>query len=109
MSKLSHHLAATVKTSSDDAPSTSYTTSTCFSISLSAIFSSTQYCIVDSGATRHICSNANVFVSLKPISNATVTLPNYIRISVTLFGGIRLSPILLLTSQGCVMCSRVSI
>ncbi|PON43225.1 hypothetical protein PanWU01x14_275680 [Parasponia andersonii] len=76
--------------------STSFTICICFLVSLSAIFSSTRSWIVDSGAPRHICSNANAFVSWKPLTHATVTLPNHTPISVSLFGDVKLSPLLIL-------------
>ncbi|KAL5547625.1 hypothetical protein UlMin_002856 [Ulmus minor] len=52
----------------------------CFSVSLNPIFSSNQFWIIDSGATRHICSQTNAFISLHPIHHTTVTLPNHSQI-----------------------------
>lgn len=37
---------------------------------------SVQLWIVDSGATRHICSQANLFVTLDPIDHTTVHFPD---------------------------------
>ena len=52
--------------------------------------------IVDSGASKHICFNANSFLSLKPITNSRVTLPNNVSILVSLCGDVRLSSQLIL-------------
>ncbi|KAL5551859.1 hypothetical protein UlMin_002035 [Ulmus minor] len=52
----------------------------CFSVSLNPIFSSNQFWIIDSGATRHICSQTSAFISLHPIHHTTVTLPNHSQI-----------------------------
>ena len=67
MSTFSTHLASSVKPNNDhqDALNASYNTGICLSISLNPIFSSTQLWIVDLGATRHICSSATTFVSLR--------------------------------------------
>ncbi|KAL5540434.1 hypothetical protein UlMin_044950 [Ulmus minor] len=98
MSMLSSHLVTSVKTTPDqrDVPAVSYTTGICFSVSLNHVFSSTQFWIVDSGATKHICSNAAAFICMRSIQNSTVTLPNHTRIPVSLSGDIRLSSILIL-------------
>ncbi|PON52071.1 hypothetical protein PanWU01x14_211860 [Parasponia andersonii] len=84
MYMLSTHLVASAITTSNDtsAPCTSYAIGICFSASsnvstsLNAILSCSRHEIVDFGASRHICSNANAFVSLKSLSNSIVTLPN---------------------------------
>ncbi|KAL5556239.1 hypothetical protein UlMin_038475 [Ulmus minor] len=62
----------------------------CFSVSLNPIFSSNQFWIIDSGATRHICSQTNAFISLHPIHHTTVTLPNHSQILVHFVGDVKL-------------------
>ena len=96
MSMLTHHLASFSTGSSSSSASNAVSAGTCFSISLNPIFSSTNYWIVDSGATRHICYKAALFHSLRPISNSTVTLPNQTSISVSYIGNVSLGPNLLL-------------
>ncbi|KAL5565662.1 hypothetical protein UlMin_028826 [Ulmus minor] len=83
MTMLSTHLTTTdAPTSHYDSPSaTTYSAGTCFSVSLSPIFSSTCFWIVDSRATRHICSNANLFIALRPVQNSSVTLPDHTRLT----------------------------
>ena len=95
---LSTHLTTTVApTSHHDSPSAiTYSACTCFSISLSPVFSSTCFWIVDSGATRHICSNANLFIALRPVQNSSVTLPDHTRLAVAFSGDIQLCNKLLL-------------
>ncbi|XP_068661644.1 uncharacterized protein [Aristolochia californica] len=50
----------------------------------------TQFWIVDSGATRHICSLAPAFISLHVVSHTTVTLPNHSQILVHFAGDVKL-------------------
>ena len=59
-------------------------------MSLSPLFSSNQFWIVDSGATQHIFSQASVFVSLHPIHHTTVTLPNHSQILVHFASDVKL-------------------
>ncbi|KAJ0097721.1 hypothetical protein Patl1_29149 [Pistacia atlantica] len=56
----------------------------------SPLFSSNQFWIVDSGATRHICSQAGAFVSLHSIHHTIVTLPNHSQILVHFAGDVKL-------------------
>ncbi|KAL5812533.1 hypothetical protein ACOSQ3_027483 [Xanthoceras sorbifolium] len=70
-------------------------TSICLSLSLGAVFSSPHLWIVNSGATRHICSQVQAFTSLKAI-HVTVTLPNHATIPVMYAGDVHLSPVLVL-------------
>ncbi|KAI9196200.1 hypothetical protein LWI28_021913 [Acer negundo] len=95
---LSTHLSSPSK-SGNEAQTTaaaSFTTGTCFSVTLSAVFSSPQYWIVDSGATKHICAIASAFTSLHHIKNSSITLPDHTRISVSLAGDVQISPDLIL-------------
>ncbi|KAL5821159.1 hypothetical protein ACOSQ3_023041 [Xanthoceras sorbifolium] len=97
MFMFSKHLTSSVKDSNDrEASHTSYPTGICFSVSLSDIFSSNHLWIVDSGATRHICSQLQAFISLKAIHHVTVTSPNHVKIPVQFAGDIRLSSNLVL-------------
>lgn len=48
----------------------------CFSTIITSSMVSVQLWIVDSGATRHICSQANLFVTLDPIDHTTVHFPD---------------------------------
>ncbi|KAL5831852.1 hypothetical protein ACOSQ4_017206 [Xanthoceras sorbifolium] len=68
----------------------------CLSFSLNVIFPSSHVWIADSGATRHICSQAQVFISLKAITHTNVTLPNQTKIPVIFGGDVRLSSDLVL-------------
>ena len=98
MTMLSTHLTtSSVKaTEQQDSPSISYLASICLSVSFNSMLSSSFVWIVDSGASRHICCNANAFISLKKISNSRVTLPNNVSIPVSLSGDVKLSSQLVL-------------
>ncbi|KAK0593195.1 hypothetical protein LWI29_032697 [Acer saccharum] len=88
MSMFSTHLSSSAKVT--DASPANCLAGICSSVSLSPLFSSNQFWIVDSGATRHICSQASVFVSLHPIPHTTVTLPNHSQILVHFAGDVKL-------------------
>ena len=93
MTMLSSHLASSIPTpAAQDNATVSYATGTCFLVPLKSVSHSNHFWIVDSGATRHICSNANLFTSLKPIWTSTVSLPNNTKIPVRLYGDIHLTP-----------------
>lgn len=97
MSMLSTYLSSSSNTiDQQDNATTSYIAGICSSISMHPIFSSKDIWIVDSGATRHICSIATAFMTLRIIDNSTITLPNHTQIPVRLSGDIRLSPNLVL-------------
>ena len=87
LNMLSTHLTTSDNSTGHHEPSSTntYSASTCFSVSLSSDFSSTCFWIVDSGATRHICSNASLFTALRLVQNYTVTLLNHAQISVAFF------------------------
>lgn len=51
---------------------------------------------MDSGASRHICSSANAFISMQKLQDATVTLPNGTIIHVDYVGDIQMHSDLLL-------------
>ncbi|XP_031280999.1 uncharacterized protein LOC116139474 [Pistacia vera] len=91
MSMLSTHLSSSAKvTNAPDPAQTNCLAGICFSVSLSPLFSSNQFWIVDSGATRHICSQASAFVSLHSIHHTTVTLPNHSQILVHFASDVKL-------------------
>lgn len=50
-----------------------------------------KYWIVDSGATKHICSSATSFISMRSINNSFVTLPDHTPILVHFSGDIKLN------------------
>ena len=98
MTVLSNHLLSTVNMNASDsssAPSIHHA-GICFSLSLSTLDSYSSLWILDFGASTHICSNANFFVSLKPIQNSLVTLPNGVQIPMSLYGDVQLSADLVL-------------
>ena len=91
MTVLSNHLLFSVNSGSSnmqEIPSYSHSAGICFSLSLSSINSYSRLWIIDLGASRHICSNANFFVSLRPIWNSMVTLPNNVQIPVSMYGDV---------------------
>ncbi|KAK0584459.1 hypothetical protein LWI29_013591 [Acer saccharum] len=95
---LSTHLASSSKSNNELQPTNvaSFTTGTYFSVTLIEVFSSPQYWIVDSGATRLICSIASAFTSLHHIKNSTITLPNHTRIPASLAGDVQINHHLIL-------------
>ena len=93
---LSNHLTSRPPDQLDTA-SASYMTGTCIYVSSNSLLPPSGYWIIDSGASKHMCSNAHAFKTLKPIQRATVTLPNHTSISVTFAGDVHISPQLTLT------------
>ncbi|XP_073307175.1 uncharacterized protein [Primulina huaijiensis] len=75
---------------------TVHTTGICLSTYAHNGLSSPSCWIVDSGASRHICSYASLFNSLQPVTGSTVTLPNHTTIDVKFCGSITLSEYLTL-------------
>ena len=68
MALLSTHLSSTIRANEQpNVPSTSYTTGTCFSVAMSPVLSSPQFWIVDSGASKHVCSYTRAFEFMRPI------------------------------------------
>ena len=89
---LSQHLVASIRTSdSQEVSSTSYAVDICFFAPMKSDFHSTQLWIVDSGASRHICSNASMFLQFKPVRKSIVTLPNNASIPVCLYGDVQIA------------------
>ena len=70
--------------------------SCCFNNSSGCIACSKNSWIIDFGATRHICATKSLFLSLKPLHNSTVTLPNHTVIPVFSYGDIMLNENLML-------------
>ena len=93
MAVLSSHLVSSVVT--HDAPSTSCTTGICSSVSVQPSLISMHW-IMDSGDSKHICSNAKLFLSMRPFQSCAVTLPNKIIIPVHFSGDIQLAKDLVL-------------
>ncbi|XP_068649201.1 uncharacterized protein [Aristolochia californica] len=91
VSMLSTHLSSFAQvTTAPESSTSNCVAGICFSVSLNPLISSPQSWITDSGATRHICSHAPVFVSLYVIPHTTVTLPNNTQLLVHLAGNIKL-------------------
>ncbi|XP_022867150.1 uncharacterized protein LOC111386890 isoform X1 [Olea europaea var. sylvestris] len=85
MSVLSNNLtSSSIVTATDhDKHTTSCAASgTCHSMSMTPIFTDKSIWIVDSGATKHVCSIADAFFILRPINDASIILPNHTRILV---------------------------
>lgn len=93
MTLLSNRMTSTLKVSDhiNDTPVT-YSTGTCFSVSTKTIGSSSSVWLVDSGASKHICSNAKHFTNMRPIHNSAVTLPNQTSVPVYFAGDIKITP-----------------
>ena len=89
------HLKA-YSSSSTDVNSATFNAGTCFSVDLASYLNFQNCWIVDSGASRHICTNRSLFLNLKPLRNSNVTLPNNVMVSVEYIGDVRLSQDLLL-------------
>ena len=97
MTMLSHHLVSSNPPSDiTDVPSTSYAAGICSFAPVISKFSSAHIWLIDYRASRHICSHAHMFLSLKPIWHSTITLPNNTSIPVRLCGDIQLAPHLVL-------------
>lgn len=99
---LSRHLQASVK---EDEVSTNFAKNTdksveisgkCFPISFLTQLSSTKHWIMDSGASKHICSNIQFFTHTKHTTKTFVILPNQNQITVHIYGDIRLNSDLIL-------------
>lgn len=98
MSLFASHLSVMDQsTVSSDDPGASHSTGTCLSTFAPHSLIPSRCWIVDSGASRHICSNIGAFISMRPIRNSVVTLPNNSRIVVKFCGTVRLNLQLVLT------------
>lgn len=74
MSMLSTHLASSsniVAVDQQDNNIISYAAGICYSIIGDPVFSSKDTWIIDSGATKHVCSIAAAFVSMRIIDNSS--------------------------------------
>lgn len=74
-----------------DSPSASYTTGTCLVVSVDPVFSSPTTWIVHSGAFRQICANAREFITMKPLHESTVTLPNKTSVPIYFIGAVTIN------------------
>lgn len=92
MTLLSPHFSSQIKdTPPESTTSSTYTSGICLSISMNDTFSSVHYWILDSGASRHICSNLKAFINLRPVQNSNVILPNNTSLAVHLCGDVIIS------------------
>lgn len=69
---------------------------TCHSSFVNTLFNPKDSWIVDSGASQHIYSNANLFIRIKPIKHGTVCLSNGTHITISMSGDIQLCSSLVL-------------
>ncbi|KAK6157858.1 hypothetical protein DH2020_012106 [Rehmannia glutinosa] len=88
---LSSRMSTFSMDSQPQAHDNTHSTGTCFSVSLDSSISSSQFWIVDSGASRHICCHRHAFLSLRPF-NASVILPNDMTVEACYSGDVQLSP-----------------
>lgn len=106
--RISPYLYASVK---DLAPqntsTTSYNEGICLSASLNHNFPSKKLWIVDSDASHHVYSNADRFVSIRPIQNATIILPNQICLPVHFCDDIKINTYLILQEFYCTQNSII--
>lgn len=93
---LSNHLASVKPNDHNEDSSTSYLIGTCHSSFIKPSFNPMTSWIIDSGASQHICSNANLFTCMKPINHVQVSLPNGTHIPVSISGDIKISSRLIL-------------
>lgn len=89
MSMFAKHLSAT--DNSQNISGENHSTGTCFSFSVPHTLISPQTWIVDSGASRHICSNMADFISMRSIPKSVVTLPNHMHIDVNKCGDVKIN------------------
>ncbi|CAA3023560.1 Hypothetical predicted protein [Olea europaea subsp. europaea] len=83
MTMLSTHLASNSQPTPNDLDKNDSTyTAGIYHSAIIPTFSCKNIWIVDSGASRHVCSIAAAFIKLRPITNSHVTLPNHTQISV---------------------------
>ncbi|XP_073270356.1 uncharacterized protein [Primulina huaijiensis] len=95
MTMFANHLSSTM-TRPHDSSNTSHSSGTCLSISVPHSLMSSSSWIMDSGASRHICSNPKDFISMRPIQNSVVTLPNHTHVSVASYGDVKISDTLII-------------
>lgn len=63
----------------------------CFSTALNLLSYTKFHWIIDTGATRHICSNKSMFATLHSIAKIHVTLPNGVRLDVFYPGDVKIN------------------
>ena len=93
---LTSQLSSVSKPSDHSDQSSSFTAGICLSINLNSSLLSPSLWLIDSGASRHICSNIYAFVSIKSIHNTIVTLPDHTSIPIHFCGDVRINSALLL-------------
>lgn len=73
-----------------------HATCTCLSTSTSHFLITSKCWIVDSGASKNICSNLSDFMAIRSIQDYVVTLPNHTQIVVKFCGDVKLNSRLIL-------------
>ncbi|XP_022871010.1 uncharacterized protein LOC111390234 [Olea europaea var. sylvestris] len=90
LSILNDHLtAAKFETQEEAVPD--QITGTCLSISFKPMLNSPRIWVIDSGATSHIYSSLYAFNTMRPVQNASVTLPNNVKIPIQYIANMKLS------------------
>lgn len=97
MNLLAQHITSTSMSVDHLNSSTSTcSASICCSVSIDHLFSSSSTWIVDSGASRHICTDISKFVPIHPIVKSNVLLPNHSSIPVYFSSVVKLNQQLIL-------------
>lgn len=85
MAMFASHLSAVDKADESQVePVSSHSTGTCLSTSTSHSLISPKSWIIDSGASKHICSSIEDFMSIRTIRDYVVMLPDHTQIVVNL-------------------------
>ena len=69
----------------------------------------TNMWILDTGATRHICSYKSLFLRVKSLQNSSITLPNHSSIPVHFFGDVKINCDLLLRDVLLVLSFKINL
>lgn len=85
------HLSNSVAANSSKTIGPSLSIGICLSTSLNHASKPGKFWIVDSGASKHICSDATLFLTMNPIQNSTITLTDNNVIPVNALGDVHLS------------------
>ena len=82
---LNNHLGAAKDRAESDA-SQNQASGICLSLSLNPLIGQSQYWIIDSWATSHVCFNRSYFHEMRPIKDIFVTLSDQSRLSIPYIG-----------------------
>lgn len=85
------HFTGTCTTEPPTKPKNEDASGICLTIPINNLSNNNKSWIIDSGATRHICSYSEAFIELNCLSNSFVTLPNNKQITVNYYGNIKLT------------------